>query len=67
MTTGWVEWLLLLIALLIGGLAWKVGAPVWAALILSLAMALLIRRMREQGRIELLVRWLHRHEEPSGP
>ncbi|MEU8021191.1 hypothetical protein AB0B88_03120 [Micromonospora haikouensis] len=44
----------------------KAGAPEWAGLVLSLVIALLIRWVRQQGLIDqAIVRWLHRHEEPS--
>jgi hypothetical protein len=61
------ESVLLMVAGLAGWLVWKAGAPKWAGLVLSLGVALLVRWMRQRGHIErALVRWLHRHEEPSG-
>jgi hypothetical protein len=65
-TPGKVEWLLLLVTLLIGGLVWKAGAPEFVGLGISLFLALLVRLARQRGLIDHAVaRWLQHGDGPG--
>jgi hypothetical protein len=65
-TPGRVEWLLLLVILVVGGMVWKAGTPEWFGLGLSMSLALLVRLARQRGLIDHAVaRWLQYGDGPD--